>query len=239
MKFLAALIIIPNIVYAGETLWDQWYEYSVNSVTEGYYHEEVELNAKSKEIQLNQHWWEKNVDETFSKETFIGSTAKVEKKIIPIAFYVEKRGLETLNIEGRIKDKQVLVNIKRMLATGEKQEKLSFPFPANTILSSFFSYFLAQKGKEGIKKPFEYSAVIEDSDDLDFGQKGGKAQILGESKKFGAATCFKATLTFMDIPSIWWITKEGRVCETQSPTIGAKIAETTEAKARAVIKIKK
>ncbi len=236
MKISLLFLLFSTTCIAGQPLWKKWYAYSVNDIVQGYYEEEAEIDTIKKQLQLNQHWWEKSLTGKFNKETFIGATSSSEKNLKPIAFYVEKReGNLTENYEGRFKNNKLFINIKKIGTNGEESTKKQFNIKSDTFLSSMFSYFLAQKGKAQQRKPFAYNAILEDNTDASFSPQEGKAQLLAVTEKIENVDCFKAELTILNIPSIWWITKNGRLCKAISPTIGTKITTIPEQEAKAAI----
>jgi hypothetical protein len=239
MKFF--LIAIGLIFYQSNaradatTLWTQWYVFYVKDIPAGYYSEEVQDYKKDNEIHVNQHFWEK--DESGMKESFLGLVAKKDDKLSPLAFYIEKKSASSSeNVEGRVKQNRLSVQVKRQGLANAKPDKREIILKKDTIFSSFFSQFLALNAKKHRGgKPFEFSAVLEDNNDDNYSPRNGKAELLAEKINVHGEVCYKANLTYFKIPSIWWVSEKGKLCQELAPTLNVKILAVTEAEAKAAL----
>ncbi len=201
-----------------KVLWKEWYIFTVAEQVQGYYSEETEERTADKQLAVSQSWMEHDNGGT---QTFIGSVAKNDAALSPIAFYVERKSnAGAISVDARTKDSKIVVQLK----TGDATKKLEFTNEKALIWGNFLSLQLARAKKF----PLTFSAMVEDSKDGDFQPQLGTASSTTESKKIHGETCKKYQLKFRELASEWWLSKAGKICEVTIPESGARITLSSE-----------
>src|SRR3989344_3234498 len=199
--------ISPPLVPAQKKLWSQWYVYTAGNQPFGYYKEDLELSTAEKQFNIQQQLWEKNESGGIS-ETFLGAVAKDDKKLSPVAFYVEKKKSSGGTvIQGRIKNGELQLSV---IGLGGKIEpvKQNVFITNNTFLSSYLPMFLMKQ--KTIGKAISYKIILEEGDEGNFLPQNGTATISKTISIIEGNACQQVRIKFKKLDSTWWIDKEGK-----------------------------
>lgn len=232
--------ILPVVVFSIQTLaaisataaepsylWREWYLYSVSDAPQGYYQEEAEKRTSEKQIAISQKWHE--IDEG-GTDTFIGSVANDDDKFTPVAFFSERNNAKrAYKLDARVKKNKIDFTFKLVKPPGVNIKK-TVDLKKGMILSNFLSLALSKHDpKKGI---FSFEAIVEDSRDGKFEARPGKAEMEGKTKQIAGNSCRLYNIVFEGVPSQWWITNEGKLCQVLIPQTQTQLILTTEAEAK-------
>lgn len=213
-------------------LWKQWYLLEVNGTVTGYFEEVAERRSKDKHLSITQRWIENDGGKA---ETYIGSVAKDEKSLYPVAFFSDRKSKSSsYKIDGRAKDDKLTLTFKPDIPKGKNQKK-TVPLKEGIIFSNFVPFYLAKQF--GDNKEIEFLAIVEDARDANFDARVGKAEFFGISKDFQGTKCRKVNLEFNGMNGEWWISSEGKLCELRIPGNQSVLTMTTETEAKKRLKI--
>ncbi len=213
-------------------LWRQWYLLETNGVTTGYFEEVAERRTKDNHLSITQRWVE---NDNGRAETYIGSVAKDEKSLYPVAFFSDRKSKNSsYKIDGRVKDGKLTLTFKPQTPKG-KSEKKVVPIKEGIIFSNFVPLYLSKQF--GGAKDLEFLAIVEDARDANFDSRIGKAEFFGVTKEFQGNKCRKIHLEFNGMAGEWWISSEGKLCELRIPSNQSVLTLTTEAEAKKRLKI--
>lgn len=234
---LAALLAFSLEAHAAgdsKNLWKEWYLYSSAGKALGYYQEEAEERGKEGQLALSQRWWEKD-DGGGTVETYIGSVAKNDADLTPVAFFVERTaGTGKVQTDARLKNGSILIRKADISRNGESV-KYEAKFTKGLIFSSFMGMLLA---KHMNSKELEFQAIVEDNKDDAFAPQIGRAVFTKEKKKIRKNECFKASLQYLGMASEWWFTNKGKVCEVYMPSTAYRLELSSEKEALGAFKKK-
>lgn len=236
MNLSFLFLFLCSSVFAAKdpvVLWQQWYILQVNGSPSGYFEEVAEKRVKDGHISITQKWIE---DDGGKAETYIGSVAKDNEALDPVAFFSDRKSSNSsYKIDGRGKNKKLTLTFKPEIPPGAAQKK-EINLAKGVILSNFVPMFLAKKfGKE---PKLEFLAVVEDARDANFDSRVGKAEFHGVTKDIQGNKCRKVDLEFNGMLGEWWITAEGKLCELRIPSNQSVLLMSTEKEAKSSLKIK-
>lgn len=213
------------------TLWKEWYVYSVAGVPQGYFVETAELRPKDKQIAVSQEWFEAEGGGT---KTFIGSVAKDDARLTPVAFFSERSGPErSYKIDGRVKGANLEMTFKPVNPQGANIKK-TIKLEKDMLLSNFLPLRISRT-KPGAE-PLKFKAVVEDARDGNFDARDGSAEQQGVTKQIRGNTCRKTIVAFGGSEDAWWITSEGKLCEIYLSANQSRLLLSSEEEAKAALK---
>lgn len=228
---LASLAIAEAKPAKTTVLWKEWYLYSIAGVPQGYFVETVELRGKEKQVAVSQEWYEAEGGGT---KTFIGSVAKDDGRLTPVAFFSERNGPErSYKIDGRVKGGNLEMTFKPVNPQGANLKK-TVKLEKEMLLSNFLPLRIA-RSKPGTG-PLKFKAVVEDARDGNFDSREGSAEQQGVTKQVNGNTCRKTIVSFEGSEDSWWITAEGKLCEIYLAANQSRLVLTSEKEAKAALR---
>ena len=228
---LLAFLSQSALASKNDKLWTEWYLVTQNGVAVSLFEETCERRPKENELAITQRWVEKLNDRT---ETYIGSVSSSET-LVPVAFFVERKGAKPYKTDGRVKNKQLEITFKPGTPDLAKSTELT-PVGAGTYFSSFLPTAVSRHFLGG-KDSFAFTAVVEDGGDMNVEVKKGSVNVGTAVKKIGKEKgCRQAIFQFEGKVQEWWITRTGKVCLVEFPDSGTKMELSTEKAAKKALK---
>jgi hypothetical protein len=224
------LALLPPAAHA-ETLWTEWYLISQAGKAVGFFQETAEKRPARAELAITQRWVEKRGSERI--ETYIGSVSS-QKKLTPIAFFVEHKGNKPYKTDGRAKNNQLEITFKPGTPDLAKSTELT-PLGPGYFFSSFLPSAISRHFLGG-KEAFAFTAVVEDGGEMNVEVKKGIVDVSTNSKNIGKETCREAMINFDGKVQEWWITRTGKVCLVNFPDSATKMELTSEKAAKKALK---
>ena len=230
---LLLLALIPSPATASKggdpvLLWREWYLITQNGEAIGYFEETAERRPADKQIAITQKFVEKIAG---GSEVYIGSVAE-EARLKPVAFFVDRKGAsaeQSHKTDARVKSRKIEITFKPASAAMAKSTEI-VPLSSDLYLSSFVPMAVARSFRD--KKMPAFTALVEDGPGMSVEIKKGAAELSKQEKKLAGESCRGVVLTMSGQAQEWWITKEGKACLMEVPSVGLKMALSTEAEAK-------
>jgi hypothetical protein len=241
--FLNALFVVTALLSAPNThaesanpvlpvLWDQWYTITIKkgNVHYSYYHEFVE-RTKGR-IHFQNDVWKK--EEDYINRESLGAFAEDSPDLAPLFynFRATFRSTETV-IDGNVET----TDGSKFFVAKAKSKGADLPIVKKSLArNAFFEvYFPVWLGKHlpGLKEgqSVGFSTIMEDDLEHDFELEEGTARLEKPDDIATQTHTRKVSVTYRNMPSIWWITEKGYAERIEMPAQELLIERVPRAKA--------
>lgn len=224
-------------------LWKQWYTYSLNGAPKGIYREEFHEDPQTGEVVVYQKINERT--DSHLKSTTVISTANNDIDFSPVKFYVKQKfliskgmmsqykifeGVESSgNVGVRIHDSNIDSDPQQLMLA--KKDKFVF----GAFLPMYLSKLRATKRMTDTNKA-TFSVLLEEGDNSKFQFNKIEALVSKQSSiTFDAMECFAYDVIFDSIPSVWWISASGKLCQMQINEHGVLLKMATQSEAKSYL----